>query len=248
MPLLDHFHEPLKPQRHWTSFHSAWAIFIACDLNRRLPKDYVAEGNAKFGIEVDIAAFGEQASTGDVPPAWQPPPAALTLPFTATVDVVEVQVINLFGGPNLVGAIEIVSPANKYRDETRDAFVSKCANLLQEGVGLVIIDIVTERRANLHIRLLSRVGATAPPWDAHLYAVSYHPIQRHVKRQSGRPAEDPENSLEIWPEELKIGAPLPALPFCLKGGVCVPLELEEIYMRTCKDFRIPMNGKTGPAS
>lgn len=25
MPLRDHFHPPLKPGRHWTSFHAMWA-------------------------------------------------------------------------------------------------------------------------------------------------------------------------------------------------------------------------------
>ena len=29
MPLLDHFHAPLSPQRHWESFHVNWAGAIA---------------------------------------------------------------------------------------------------------------------------------------------------------------------------------------------------------------------------
>ncbi len=128
-----------------------------------MPEDYVAEGNAKFGIEIDVAAFRDAGSAQSAPAIWQPPTPSLTLAFTATTDTVEVQIMNFFGGPNLVGAIEIVSPANKDRDTTCDAFVSKCANYLQDGVGLVVIDIVTERKANLHSQILSRVGAVAPP-------------------------------------------------------------------------------------
>ena len=26
MPLLDHFHPPLSDERHWESFHAAWAV------------------------------------------------------------------------------------------------------------------------------------------------------------------------------------------------------------------------------
>jgi hypothetical protein len=33
MPLLDHFHPPLSKQRHWDSFHGAWAEAIAWHLN-----------------------------------------------------------------------------------------------------------------------------------------------------------------------------------------------------------------------
>ena len=40
-------------------------------------------------------------------------------------DEIEVLVIHRSGGPTLVGAIELVSPANKDRPETRRAFAAK---------------------------------------------------------------------------------------------------------------------------
>jgi hypothetical protein len=73
-------------------------------------------------------------------------------------DVIEVQVFSTSAGPILVGAVELVSPANKDRASHREAFVTKCASYLQQGIGLVIADVVTERRANLHAELLARVG------------------------------------------------------------------------------------------
>jgi hypothetical protein len=36
-----------------------------------------------------------------------------------------------------------VSPANKDRDETRRAFIAKCAAYLQRGIGLIVVDIRT---------------------------------------------------------------------------------------------------------
>jgi hypothetical protein len=44
MPLFDHFHSPLHPQRHWEAFHSSWANTIAEALNDDLlPQGYFAE-------------------------------------------------------------------------------------------------------------------------------------------------------------------------------------------------------------
>ncbi len=216
---------------------------MAFDLNRRLPEDYVAEGTAQFGIEIDVATFRDPASSGPPLSSWTPPVPTLTLPFTAITDVVEIQITHFSGGPNLVGAIELVSPANKDREASRDAFVTKCARYLQEGIGLIVIDIVTERKANLHNLLLKRVDAVAPFWDADLYAVAYHPVQEDVKDAFGGPARDAKKSLEMWPHELKVGQSLPTLPLCLKGGLILPLDLEAIYVRTCQESRISMNGK-----
>jgi len=44
MPLLDYFHAPLAPTRHWESFHVDWAGAIADALNEHLlPDGYFAE-------------------------------------------------------------------------------------------------------------------------------------------------------------------------------------------------------------
>jgi hypothetical protein len=46
-------------------------------------------------------------------------------------------------GRHLVAAVEIVSPANKDRPENRRAFVTKGAALLQQGVCVSLVDLVT---------------------------------------------------------------------------------------------------------
>ncbi len=43
MPLLDPFHPPLYPRRHWEGFHSQWAAGMSDRLNQNLPADYFAE-------------------------------------------------------------------------------------------------------------------------------------------------------------------------------------------------------------
>ena len=59
VPLLDHFHAPLYPQRSWESFHSRWANSIADALQKTLPERYVAEVQMHLGsqVEADVAEF-----------------------------------------------------------------------------------------------------------------------------------------------------------------------------------------------
>ena len=244
MPLLDHFREPLWPTRQWHSFHNAWATFIASDLNKKLPEGYFAEGNVQFNIEIDVASLQRPGfETGLAEQSWQPPAPTLTLPFTSTTDIVEIQINETSGGTTLVGAIELVSPANKDRESSRDAFVNKCANYLQQGIGLVIIDVVTARKSNLHNELMKRLTPEPPTSSGELYAISYHPVQEKTQLPSGPRNGEMKKSLDIWAHDLKFGAPLPTLPFFLKGGLCLRLDLETSYVRTCQEYRLPLNGQ-----
>ena len=136
-------------------------------------------------------------------------------------------------GPTLAGALELVSPANKDRPAHRDAFVSKCATYLQQGVGLVIVDVVTDRRANLHDELLARLQASGvAPWEAALYAVSYRPVNRAGQA-----------SLDMWQTIVRaVGHSLPTLPLWLRGHLCVPVDLDATYHRTCREQRLMASG------
>src|SRR6516162_7317304 len=91
MPLLDHFHSPLAPRRHWESFHVNWAGAIADVLNESLlPEGYFAEEHAQLGVrvEIDVATVDDPGSppSGAGPittlPArvWMPPAPATVIP------------------------------------------------------------------------------------------------------------------------------------------------------------------------
>jgi hypothetical protein len=235
MPLQDHFRPPLRLRRHWHSFHHAWATFIASDLNRRLPEGYFAEPNVQFGIEIDVAAFEATEfepdpawSGGLVQAVWTAPAPTLTIPLPFVTDVVEVQVFSGEGGPTLAGAIELVSPSNNDRPENRDAFVTKCAAYLQQGVGLVVVDVVTDRHSDWHGELLKRLGWTGENGlDADLSTAAYRPVER-----------DEQTSLDIWQASLKLGSALVTMPLWLPGNLCLPVELEATYERTCREVRI----------
>src|SRR5262249_23324677 len=138
MPLLDHFHPPLSERRHWHAFHNSWATYLSSQLNSRLPAGYFAEANVQFGIEIDVATFRETDASA-AQGTW-PAPAQARHPFELSPVVVEIGIFSRSGGPQLAGAVELVSPANKDRPANREAFISKCATYLNAGVGLVIVD------------------------------------------------------------------------------------------------------------
>jgi hypothetical protein len=230
MPLLDHFRPPLADRRDWHSFHNNWATALAFDLNQRLPPEYFADANVQYGIEIDVAVMDEPGVTGGSPspaPAWTPPAMTAVLPFALETDVAEVRVYRQFGGRQFVGAIELVSPSNKDRPESRAAFVTKCEGYLRGGAGVIVVDVVTTRTANLHDELLAHIGHPSTPLVSPLYAVSYRTFGANG---GGR--------LEFLPMPLALGGALPDLPLWLRGGPVVRVELEQTYQATCRGSRI----------
>lgn len=235
--LLDHFHPPLSTRRHGESFHHQWACNVAADLNRRLPPKWFAEATIRFGIEIDVGVEDESPTRAEVGVESEaalefaaPPQPVMTIDFPFTTDVVEVRVFSHEDGPTLAGSIEFVSPANKDRPGSRDAFVGKCIGYLQDAVGLVIVDIVTERHANLHRELMNRFEHARPEWrDNSLYISAYGPT-----------ANGDHSQLELWFEPVAIQGAIPSMPLFLKSGPRVVVDLAGTYVAACKDLRIPL--------
>jgi hypothetical protein len=242
--LLDHFHPPLSTVRHWESFHARWAAAMADVLNDALlPGEYFAEVQVHVGsrVEVDVGTFAyastsvahaHRAGTATATLAahpWAPPAPAMRI-STVFPDSLEVLVFSSEAGPTLVAAIELVSPGNKDREEHRRAFAAKCSSYVQQGIGLMIVDIVTNRQANLHnafVRLLHAGGSFLLPEEL-LYATAYRPVRR----------EDTDE-IEVWPATLTVGRSLPVLPLPLDKALCVPLDLGATYGEACQRSRLP---------
>jgi len=230
--------------RHWESFNSRWASAIADQLNANLlPKDYYAEETTHVGgVEVDVATFeeddffsGDEALGGGAavavataPQVWTPPLATLEFPAVFP-DSIEVLILNSEAGPTLVAAIELVSPGNKDRQENRKAFAEKCAAYLQRGVGVVVVDIVTSRLANLHNELvkLLEVGDQFRMPEEPTYVVSYRPVRRGKAEK-----------ISAWTKLLKVGEALPTMPLPLGRRQFVPLDFNASYTEACERKRI----------
>jgi hypothetical protein len=94
----------------------------------------------------------------------------------------------------------------------------------------VIVDIVTNPRANLHnemIRLQQLADEYRIAPDS-LSAVAYRPIQREGTAE-----------VQVWPKVLAVGDELPTLPLPLDKGQCLRLDLEEACTAACRRTRLP---------
>ena len=102
--------------------------------------------------------------------------------------------------------------------------------LLQKGVAVSIVDLVTVKHFNLYLELLAVIGHTDPTLGdppPHLYAASCR-----WTRQGKR------TLLEAWSHVLTLEEPLPTLPLWLSTDLVVPLNLEQSYEQACSDLWI----------
>ena len=248
MPLLDHFRPPILNKGSWEGFHGMWPAMIVMDLCKSLPEHYTAEPRVHLGrtFEVDVCTFDVQRENQSrsepfergfsTPPttastAWAAPEPTLTLELDPTEHYeYEVLIFDQRRGRELVAAIELVSPANKDRPETRQAFVSKCVSLLQNKVCLSIIDLVTVKNYNLYCEVLDVFGQTDPQFFPNVlptYAVTCR--SRSVGTAS---------RFESWAYPMVEGRRLPILPIWLGNDQAISFDLELSYQQTCQVLRL----------
>jgi hypothetical protein len=194
-------------------------------------------------FELDVCTFDKGAEMN-----WRSGPhpvaiggaatAALAPPSsTLTVDVdfpdqyvYEALIFNRTRDRKRVADVEIVSPANKDRAESRQLFIAKCANLLRNDVCVSLVDLVTVCQANLDTELLALLERTDPsmsPEPPPIYAATCR------KRQAVR-----KTKLDTWAFPLVVGQSLPPLYIWLTENLVVLLDLEASYEQTCRALQI----------
>ncbi len=208
-----------------------------------MPEEYVAAPGVHlgtfFGIDVSVpdrTEAGERtkkasAGNGGVATLAPPSPTLSLETDWPDQDEYEVRVYDDRYGRRLVAAIELVSPGNKDRPESRRAFVAKVAALLQDEVCVALVDLVTVRQFNLYgdvLELIGRPDLAAGVQDTFLYAATLRGRKR-VRQRS---------LLDTWFYPMAVGQPLPALPIWLDVDLRVMLELEASYEETCRLLHI----------
>ena len=247
MPLRDHFHPPVSRQVSWEEIHGQWPAVIVQQLRKQLPPGFVSGLKVHSGaqIEVDIATYerddsptGFSNSDGDgdrdggvATATWTvAEPSVAVETDIPDDDEYEVRIYDAERGRTLVAVIELVSPANKDRPEKRNAFVGKCAALLQKGVAVSIVDVVTTRQFNLYAELMAFLGQAAPTMGREppaIYAASCRWLLRGDRA-----------TLQTWSHILAVGQPLPTLPLWLTPTRVVPLDLDQSYEKACDDLSV----------
>jgi hypothetical protein len=101
---------------------------------------------------------------------------------------------------------------------------------LSKGIGLIVIDVVTSRKGNLHNELVDLMDLEASwhmPAEQTTYTIAYRPV-----REGGI------DRIETWPIPLAVGEGLPTMPLSLEAELCVPVDLEAVYTEACQRRRL----------
>jgi hypothetical protein len=233
MPLRDHFHSPLNDTHSWDEIHGQWPGELVRQLAKLLPQGYRAAPKIQLGSALEFPiATSVDVSVNDAVTATLAPQLA-TLAPTRTIDAdlseqdeYEVRIYDTARNRQLVAVIELISPSNKDRPDSRELFLCKIASLLQQGVCVSLVDLVTTRHANLYDELTAKlerssidVGTASP----NLYAVTLRK----------RPATKRRPRVDVWFHEMTLDEPLPTIPIWLAPDRRVMLALETSYAETC---------------
>jgi len=239
VPLLDHFHSPPIGTPPWTSIGAQWIACTIRMLNRSLPKTgYRAYSRVHLGnmAEADIAEY--ELPPADEPRDWSapstndgtatavlPPPVASFAPIYP--DQFAIEIVSVHDGMRIVAVMEFISPSNKDRPGTREQLVDKCVAYLGNGIGVVLVDTITSRRANLSNELVAAFGTNGPQLaDCHTYVSSFRPS----------PPDCNIRQLDMWAYPAEVGQRIPSVPLPLASGPPLMIDLESTYVEACTDL------------
>ena len=243
MPLRDHFRSRLDDVHSWDELQGMWPAMIVRQLSNVLPAPYFAAPGVHLGTlyEIDVGTYespsspiaNESSLSG--PPitvaSYAPPrPTRTVEPRLPLQDLYEVRVYDSRRDRRLVAAIELVSPSNKDRLETRSSFVAKIAALLKRGLRVSIVDVVGTCEFNLYEQVMDWLESTDPDLGP-----EPSPMSAVTMRLRGTPAQ---RLLDSWYYPLQVGQALPTLPIWLNESQAVSLDLESCYEETCRLLRI----------
>lgn len=220
----------------WRSFHNHWIVRLVEYLNEDLlPPGFQARPTELLvGIEPDVlllqdADRAESDSPSASPSTLGQATSTSVLPLPAELPMVGIY--SAYDTTRLVAVIELVSPGNKDRPEAVQGFVEKVVFLLQEGVHVMVVDIIRLPRLAMRRAILKRLGLTdAQTVSQGAWVASYCAL----------PESDPHPHLQIreWAHMVEVNAPLPELPlFLRKDQNWVMVDLERTYQATLRAGR-----------
>jgi hypothetical protein len=216
-------------------FHQDWTIELRRSLNAgRLPPGYVALTDQQVGGPIpDVLTLnrgprgrGKREPAGGVAIAAAPPKARFIVESEGDVYARRANRIRIqHRHGEVVAVIEIVSPGNKGSQAALRAFVRKTADLLWQGIHLLVVDLFPKSERDpqgIHPAIWNEVEETpfALPRDKPLTAVAYRASPMKM----------------AYVEPVAVGDPLPSLPIFLTDFDYVPAPLEETYQASWAAF------------
>jgi hypothetical protein len=229
------------------AFHHAWIEELARALNRGvLPGEYFAlpEQNIRGPIP-DVLTLRLGKGKEDPPESNGGVAVAVRAPRTRFTNRVEadsylgkaskVTVRHRHG--KVVAVIEILSPGNKASQAEFRNFVEKTADLIRQGVHLLVIDLFPPGKRDpqgVHQAIWDQFADDdfALPPDKPLTLAAYEAGPEYV----------------AYVECVAVGDPLPVMPLFLRPDVYVELPLEPTYQAAWEAYPAPLKGLLDPAS
>ncbi len=223
------------PVHDWTrlepgdfhDFHQSWVVEIKNALNGGLlPPDYMALAEQVTGRPIpDVVTQHTHASmddSGGIAVASAPPAARVIARFERINYAKRAdRVVIRHGRGKVVAIIEIMSPGNKDSRNAMRTFVEKAADILNQGVSLIVVDLFppTPRDPQgIHKAIWDEFGDE--PFEA--------PPGKPLTVASYLGGELPT----AYVESVGLGDQLPSPPIFLSETRYIPAPLEATYMRT----------------
>jgi hypothetical protein len=217
------------------AFHQSWIVVLSRALNAGvLPSDYYAlpersiRGPIPDGLTLQLSEERIESngtSTG-LAVATAPPRARVVRRaedhiYARKADRIAVR--HRHG--QVVAVVEIVSPGNKASKNELRAFVEKTANLIAQGVHLLVIDLFPPSRRDPQ-------GIHKAIWDEFIEEDFELPADQRLTLA----AYDAGPPAIAYVEPVAVGDALPGMPIFLKPDFYVPAPLDVTYQTTWDEF------------
>jgi hypothetical protein len=209
-------------------FHQDWTIELRRSLNAGLlPPGFIALTDQQTGGPVPVVlalhrgpkSSGNRETAGGLAVATAPPHARFVVEaeedtYARRANRIRIQ----HRHEQIVAVIEIVSPGNKNSKNAIRAFVRKAADLIWQGIHLLVIDLFPPSARDPQ-------GIHKEIWDE----IAESPFERPTDKPLTVAAYRAVPTKMAYVEPVAVGDSLPALPIFLTEEEYVPAPLEQTY-------------------
>lgn len=213
-------------------FHQCWVVAIRNALNRGLlPPGYMAMAEQVTGRPIPYvvtlqARESKEGPEGGIAVAVAPPTARVILKmerinYARRAD----RVVIRRGRGKVVAIIEIVSPGNKESRHAIRSFVEKAADILSQGVNLLVVDLFPPTPRDPH-------GIHKAIWDELGDGPFEAPPGKPLIVASYVGGDIPT----AYVESVGVGDVLPSMPIFLSDARYIPAPLEQTYQEAWAVF------------
>jgi len=224
-------------------FHQGWVVNLTNDLNSGLlPPEYMAMTEQVTGRPIpDVVTLqtrGLMDDPGGIAVATAPPTARVIARFEKINYAKRAdRVVIRHGRGKVVAIIEIMSPGNKDSRNAIRTFVEKAADILNQGVNLLVVDLFppTPRDPQgIHKAIWDEFGDE--PFEA--------PTGKSLTVASYIGGDLPT----AYVESVGVGDSLPSSPIFLSETRYIPAPLEATYMRAWATFPVLLKELIDPTT